>query len=222
MTRCYLCDEPAAGDEHVPPRCLFPKAKDLPEGVNLRENLLTVPSCKAHNSEKSRDDEYFLNVIAGCDCINDVGRTHYKRQIRRQNKRNPSILARFTEKALNIAGRFGYEVEIDRLDNFAEHLGYALFLAHFGNKWSGKLEWIPEFLSRAKDPDPEAEQIRFEVIEANNHEFRDVPHHGSNPIVFSYQVIEYDTLYKMRLHFYGGCKTLFIFSEADNGTESDS
>jgi len=83
---CYLCDEPAVGVEHVPPRCLFPKVKDLPKGVALRKNLITVSSCDAHNLEKSRDDVYFQNVITGCDCINNVGREYYRRQIRRQHK----------------------------------------------------------------------------------------------------------------------------------------
>lgn len=93
MPECYLCDKPAAGVEHVPPRCLFPKASDLGEGVNYRKNLLTVPSCEAHNSEKSKEDEYFLNVITSLNCINEVGRNHYLKQIRRQHNRNRSILA---------------------------------------------------------------------------------------------------------------------------------
>lgn len=55
MSKCYMCDQTAVGDEHVPPRCLFPKAKDLPNGVDLRKDLITVLSCADHNSEKSRE-----------------------------------------------------------------------------------------------------------------------------------------------------------------------
>ena len=106
MSKCYMCDQTAVGDEHVPPRCLFPKAKDLPNGINLRKDLITVPSCADHNSEKSREDQYFLNVITSCEIINDVGREHYRRQIRRQNERNQSILARFADRAIEIDNRF--------------------------------------------------------------------------------------------------------------------
>lgn len=208
---CYLCDAPAVGVEHVPPRCLFPKGKDLPEGVDLRKNLITVPSCDAHNSEKQRDDVYFQNVVTGCDCINDVGREHYRRQIRRQHKHSTSVLARFAERAITVDGRFGHKVEIERLDNFAKHLGHALYFAHFGKRWHGELGWVPEFLSRVTDP--EAEQARSSVVELNDQEFRDVSHHGENPEVFSYQVIGLAGHCKMRLHFYEGCKIFFLFTD---------
>lgn len=218
MPDCYLCDEPAVGVEHVPPRCLFPKAKDLPAGVDLRKNLITVPSCEAHNSEKSRDDVYFQNVITGCDCINNVGREHYRRQIRRQHKHSTSVIARFAQRALTIDGRFGHKIEIERLDNFAEHLGHALYFAHFGKRWHGELGWAPEFLSRLTDPDPEAEQNRLDLIELNDREFRDVSHLGANPEVFFYQIIEIAGHCKMRLHFYEGCKIFLLFTDDPNET----
>lgn len=216
MPACYLCDEPAVSVEHVPPKCLFPKVKDLPAGVDLRKNLITVPSCEAHNSEKSRDDVYFQNVITGCDCINNVGREHYLRQIRRQHKHSTSVLARFAQNALTVDGRFGHEVEIERLDNFAEHLGHALYFAHFGKRWHGELRWVPEFLSRLTAPDTEAEQNRLDLIELNDQEFREVSQHGANPSVFSYQVIETDGHCKMRLHFYEGCKIFLLFTNNPN------
>jgi len=141
MSKCYMCDQTAVGDEHVPPRCLFPKAKDLPNGVDLRKDLITVLSCADHNSEKSREDQYFLNVITSCESINEVGREHYRRQIRRQNERNPSIIARFADRTVEIDDRIAHKIEIDRLDSFVEHLAYALYFAISGidgmEIWSG-------------------------------------------------------------------------------------
>ncbi|MFZ6769305.1 hypothetical protein ACO0LM_19830 [Undibacterium sp. Di26W] len=72
MVSCYMCDEVAVSVEHVPPRCLFPKQKDLPIGVDLRRELLTVPACAQHNMEKASDDEYFLGVIVGSDSVNSA------------------------------------------------------------------------------------------------------------------------------------------------------
>lgn len=40
---CYWCGSLATSKEHVPPMCLFPK--------NNKKSLITVPSCKAHNSD---------------------------------------------------------------------------------------------------------------------------------------------------------------------------
>lgn len=212
MSKCYMCDQTVVGVEHVPPRCLFPKAKDLPNGLDLRKNLITVPSCADHNSEKSREDQYFLNVITSLESINDVGREHYSRQIRRQNERNPSILARFADRAVYIDKRFAHKVEIDRLDLFVEHFAYALYFAHFGNRWGGNLGWVPEFLSR--EPDIEAEHTRFAIIKESNREFKDVPHKGAHHQVFIYQVLETKARCKMRLHFYEGCRILLFFSSS--------
>ena len=59
---CYMCDASATGREHVPPRCLFPEAKDIP-GKDFRKKLITVPSCDAHNFAKSKDDEYLMTIL---------------------------------------------------------------------------------------------------------------------------------------------------------------
>lgn len=212
-TKCYMCDQIAVSDEHVPPKCIFPKSKDLPAGVDFRKDLITVPACAEHNTEKSCEDQYFLNVIAGSDLINEVGREHYRRQIRRQNKRNSSILFRFGKRAIEIDNRLAHKVEIERLDSFVRHLACGLFFAHFGTRWYGELRWFPEFLSRVTDPDPEAEPLRLAAIDETNHEFKDVPIHGSNSKVFFYQVLGTKEQCKMRLHFYEGCRILLTFSE---------
>ncbi|MCJ7601466.1 MAG: hypothetical protein MUO63_08175 [Desulfobulbaceae bacterium] len=210
LVKCYLCDENAVGNEHVPPRCIFPKSKDLEPGIDLRRELLTVPSCNLHNSEKSGEDVYFLNVITSLDGINEIGREHYRRQIRRQNSRNPSIIYRFAERAIEINSNLAHEVEIERLDVFIAHLAHALYLAHFGDKWHGEVSWMPEFLSRL--PNRDEEQKRITMIRGIDSEFDGIAYHGANQGVFMYQVIEGDGLTKMRLHFYDGCKILLVFS----------
>lgn len=207
-----MCDQVAVSDEHVPPKCIFPKTKDLPAGIDYRKDLITVPSCIEHNSEKSREDQYFLNILAACDQLNEVGREHYRNQIRRQNSRNPSILRRIGERAVEIDNRLGFKVEIDRLDQFMGHLGLGLYFAHFGRRWCGGLGWFPEFLSRVTDPDHNAESLRLAAIDETNLEFKDVPFHGANSKVFVYQVLDTAKQCKMRLHFYEGCRILLTFS----------
>src|SRR5713226_181962 len=59
--KCYMCEAIATSVEHVPPKCFFPKG--------YRANLITVPSCTAHNEQNSKDVEYVRNVIStqhGC------------------------------------------------------------------------------------------------------------------------------------------------------------
>lgn len=48
---CYWCGDPATSDDHVPPANLFPKDR--------RTNLITVPSCRRHNEDLTKEDELF-------------------------------------------------------------------------------------------------------------------------------------------------------------------
>jgi len=64
VPRCYMCDLPGTTDEHIPPRAIFPEAKDA-EGRNYRIDLITVPSCPDHNTAKSDDDEFLMVSLAG-------------------------------------------------------------------------------------------------------------------------------------------------------------
>jgi hypothetical protein len=63
MESCYICEDLATSREHVPPKCFYPKQKDLPTGFDFRKNLIKIPSCEQHNSAKSPDDEFLLFII---------------------------------------------------------------------------------------------------------------------------------------------------------------
>jgi len=53
---CVYCGRPGTTKDHVVPRCLLEKP--------FPPNLLTVPSCKKCNEGYSKDEEYFLAVMA--------------------------------------------------------------------------------------------------------------------------------------------------------------
>jgi hypothetical protein len=55
---CYVCDAPKTSHEHVPPLCFFPDEKDTRGHSLYRKNLITVPSCDDHNTQKSEGDLY--------------------------------------------------------------------------------------------------------------------------------------------------------------------
>src|SRR4030081_910056 len=69
---CYMCAARATSREHVPPRNLFPEAREN-GGVDYRLNLITVPSCDVHNSAKSDDDEFLMVSLAGIFGSNSMG-----------------------------------------------------------------------------------------------------------------------------------------------------
>jgi hypothetical protein len=211
-----MCDSPATSREHVPPRSLFPKSKDLDEGVDFRSNLVTVPSCSTHNLDKSKDDQYFLNVVASLDLINETGRNHYLQQIRRQNRRNPSILARFASRSFEEKEKLGYEVEIERIDYFVDHLARAIYYAHYGTRWESDMHFIPEFLARPTGSEEELQ--RKAAIAQIDATFDGIPFQGVHALIFKYQVIENHGEVQFRFHIYDGCKVYVAFNKTDVGT----
>src|SRR4051812_18866897 len=87
-----MCPAEATSVEHVPPRGLFPKEKDLPVGVNLRKQLLTVPSCDLHNSEKSKEDTYLRNILVMNVPNNTTAQNHFFKAVMRSYQERPALL----------------------------------------------------------------------------------------------------------------------------------
>ena len=52
---CTYCDGPAASDDHVPPKLLFP--------LTAKKDLIAVRSCIRCNGGASRDDEYLRSIL---------------------------------------------------------------------------------------------------------------------------------------------------------------
>lgn len=132
MTTCYMCDNEATSVEHAPPKCLFPKNRDLPAGTNLRRNLITVPSCEAHNQETSTDDEYLLYVLVINIVSNQIAQNHFFGAIMRGIERNPSLIQRFSQTPIpvitqdtvtgEIASSFAVQIEYERFKNSIDKL----------------------------------------------------------------------------------------------------
>src|SRR5438876_341492 len=70
-----MCSSVATSREHVPPKNLFPEASDI-GGKSYRVNLITVPSCDEHNTQKSHDDEFLMVSLAGIIGNNSIGYMH--------------------------------------------------------------------------------------------------------------------------------------------------
>lgn len=221
-TTCYMCEAPATSSEHVPPKCLFPEGKDLPDGIDLRKNLLKVPSCDAHNSKKSHDDEYFLYVLSGSYQINEVGRNLYRTKVRRGIKRNSSILGKIASTAKpvsfkdptsgNIVNSVAHELDADRFNTMIDRLGRAIYFYHFKDKWTYNIRYQAEWLF-ATENQSDASNLRLKEITKQGDEwFSNAVYYGENPEVFKYQALESENSRKMRLHFYEGCKLLLIFN----------
>ena len=219
---CYMCDALATSSEHVPAKCFFPERKDLPNGIDLRKNLIKVPSCNAHNSLKSHDDEYFLYVLSGSYQINEIGRNLYRTKVRRAIGRNPSVLNQIASKATsvsfkdppsqNIVNTVAHELDANRFNTIVDKLGRAIYFWHFKEKWQYKIKYQAEFLFATVNPS-DAENSRLqEITKQADVWFSTAVYYGENPEVFKYQAVEAEKLRRIRLHFYERCKLLLIFN----------
>ena len=223
---CYRCQAPKTSVEHVPPRCLFPQKKDLPAGVDLRKQLITVPSCDTHNSSKSKDDEYLLYALLMNLPNNETAQNYFYKKAVRAIKRNPSLINRITERHTPVTAvdsktgevHHTAAVQIDevRLSSALESIGFALYFHHFRATWNGSVSAYPHFLmhiteenARELNEPNEKMQQCAEVLMKDREQF------GDNPEVFFYQLADGGKVSKwiMYLTIYGGSKVTLLFKD---------
>lgn len=223
---CYMCSAPKTSVEHVPPRGLFPKTKDLPPGVNLRKQLITVPSCEIHNTEKSADDEYLMYALVFGIQNNVTASSHIRTKITRAFTSNPAVPRLITQHPRpvrvedtstgKIEETMALRINTHRVHQALDHIGRALHFHHFREKWTADIQVIPLFLlaldgeSALKFNDTLASMgVAAEAL------FSDQPAHGNNPEVFSYRVVQLRDHISaaMLLDFYEGSKVVLLFKK---------
>ena len=89
-----MCDAVESSREHSPPSCLFPAMEDIRR--DLRQNLVTVPSCDGHNSKKSKDDEFLRAVILQV-AVNssEIAQNQFMGKLLRAVERKPHVYSSF-------------------------------------------------------------------------------------------------------------------------------
>lgn len=188
---CYACDRLATSREHVPPKCLFPTEL----GVNLRKNLITVPSCEVHNQKKSDDDEFLLASLAGIIGCNDVGLLHKFTKVDRAIRRSGG---RLLKKALKNQEIKSYTLpsgkvvdvtwgkpDLERLNKSFGLIGKGLYFHERGRRYRGKV--ISEIVYVPINNRGRAGFREF-VVEEMQKELSGVSKKGENPSVFQWAI----------------------------------
>ncbi|MNV33414.1 hypothetical protein D3C71_1247810 [compost metagenome] len=215
-----MCAREATSREHAPPRCLFPEAKDVPNGMNYRRNLVTVPSCELHNCEKSHDDEYLLFVLSGSYTSSDVGLTQFLTKVRRAFERRPSTAAnfvrRFTPVQLKRIGDAGWDqgaqviVDGARLDSVLSNSARALYYYHTGSKFQGPTEVFTNFTMYL---DEKTQAAVSELFKNTRRHLADEPVFGENSAVFSYMFKETESAVIFYYCFYESSTAIIRFKK---------
>lgn len=225
---CYMCEALATSVEHVPPKCLFPKQKDLPEGVDLRKQLITVPACAKHNTQKSKNDEYLLYALVMSIPSNEVAKNQFLKKITRAIEKNPALINQFLKNHKNVVvedthtsetnNTIAVKIDTERLENELKDLSKALYFHHFKEKWLGEMHVYPNFMLELNiEYARETNEPIENMDNYSNILFENEPYYGENPDVFKYQIVDgKDICHKfMRLYFYNGNRvTVFVGKNA--------
>lgn len=205
---CYMCEKPGDTNEHVPPKCFFPKKEEF------RRNLITVPSCTEHNNEKSGEDEYMRVLFVGA-AGNTSDPELASRTIRSlQHKKK---LAR--EMIAMSRTRRGYTVNEERIKTYLTSVAKALYRHAFGEKFQGNLSIMPHFLDNfttARELRMWSEKAKREFvlrrIFATRPMLPECSWEGENPDIFRYRIWRSDTSAMLEMEFYRAHRIDCVFT----------
>ena len=213
---CYMCNEPRVSDEHIPPLCLFPEPKDLPTGLDLRKNLITVPSCAKHNLRKSGDDEYLLFVLVANIDANIVGLNQWHTKIRRAMGKRPTKRGNFKNpqpiKYRNV-NTGAFSIDFERFSRQFDCISRGIYFYHFRESWTHEISVaVPFVVSWESEQAHQYKQAMIQTANLASRFLEDEPKRGENPKVFYYQYkIRADSPgYILRMVFYGGLEVITI------------
>ena len=210
---CYMCPNVATTTEHAPPKCFFPEKKDV--GVDLRMNLVTVPSCAEHNTSKSKDDEYAMIFVVTHFETNALARSQFRTKCIRSLERSPAFTKRVfaNPKDVRVAGgsSVAIQVERQRFDRVMENTCRALFYHETKRKLVDPgFVWSPAFRHPNLESDTNESALAFHVRRA----LEDEQKLGQNPDVFEYQFREnLAGTTAFRLNFYKGFSAYAVFGQ---------
>ncbi|MES2784731.1 MAG: hypothetical protein V4684_04655 [Pseudomonadota bacterium] len=217
MYTCYACGLLATSREHVPPKNLFPERKDIPQ-LDLRQDLITVPSCDLHNLAKSQDDEFLMVSLAGLIGNNAIGYRHNMGKVDRAVRRSASrLLMKAVVKPqhllrVEVAPNRFVDVlwgtpDVERLRSCFDAIVRGLHFHDFGIAFVGKLHIHLAFLHHEKGNAKVMNEFLRQRIAID---VAGKPKLGANPLVFYYQRSEPDQygLFAYRLCFYGVVEVL--------------
>lgn len=191
----------ATGQEHAPPRCIYPKGMDWPQET-------TVPSCAKHNNGFSEADEY-LRFLLGAIA---------------KNVPEPIISSavrgamRLAEKRSSNLGQFGFQwegdvlnigkkipVRIELLRTVLTKMARALYFHHYHyqKKLLIPLGALPLFIPPDSSPDPSFNATIEEFREDTAKDMELYPKFGGHQEIFAYQVFESADWVRVNMEFYG-------------------
>ena len=182
MAKCYFCDNESSSVEHTPPKGFFPK--------DMRNNLITVPSCPQHNEDTSKDDEYVRNIITMSIENNQISIDHFFEKSFKSFKRSPaltsSILNSLTDVSFYKEGAQSIKFDRRRFDKVIRKISYALFYHEYGYSWN---KLLAVMTNQIKMQDLSNDHLG-DLFNTLNEDLDILLMKGDNPNVFQYAFLD--------------------------------
>jgi hypothetical protein len=194
-----MCDEPGTSREHVPPRCIFPR------GDEHRKALITVPSCAAHNSAKSKCDEYLRHVLVCSPAVNDLAVKVADESLLPGFERRPHLMKTFLPNPrlvkLGTAETAAFKVDVQRFEDAVSSVIRGLHFYETGKKLRLEITIVNASLAT---PDLR-DAPYFDFVRETEQKLPD-DYKGSNPEIFRYALHVQDgsPIGLCRMRFYEG------------------
>ena len=205
-----MCNAPSTAAEHVPPKCLFPRRSEY------RKHLITVPSCDAHNSHKSKDDEYLRHVLASAPGVNSVALIVADESLVPSFERRPHLMKTFLEKARLVITGMGetaaFQVDVTRFKRAIGGIARGIYFHETGTKLLRQTQIIWGCLLT---PDLSKAPF-FDFIRSTEHN-APARYKGTNPAVFRYalDLLQDGQQGLCRMQFYEGHPVYVVWDAAD-------
>ena len=218
---CYMCDRVATSKEHVPPQCFFPEEKDLPAGINLRKNLITVPSCDDHNTNKSKDDEYLLFSLCLNIANNDTAFSLFATKITRAMNLNPKTYSTFSKTHVPIVAvdnqtgqasrTYMIKLDTERVMTSLDQISRALYFKKYKYRFQGDCKILYDFALYNGPYAAQKNDFLQKALKQMKDYFAQMTHDGDNPEVFKYVLQDVDKGHVLGMQFYGGSNVFAAF-----------
>jgi len=185
--KCYICNNTATSEEHVPAKGFFPEGR--------RSNLIKVPSCNIHNEDTSKDDEYVRNMITMAKGANSIAADLYKIKVVKSFERSPALQERIMKDPLYLnyiendatTRRLTFKVERERFDKVMKKIAYGLHFHKYKETWKKEL-----YISTDKQISPSYEtDILVSAIKKHDFKKSIKVFEGNNPEIFQFAFIEF-------------------------------
>lgn len=216
-----MCECLATSQEHAPPQCIFPEPKDT-GGIDYRKSLITVPSCDAHNTKKSTEDEYLMYILPASIGSNNTGINQFLTKVQRAIERNPSLAIKLTANAKNVILHDtekdvwfeapAIQIEMERVHRVIEMNARAIFFHSNKKKFTNSIKVYTNF--SLKLDAPQINDIQAKLFSMSEHLLHSAEIMGENKDVFTYRMAREGNIEIIEFTYYGASKALAVLHHA--------